>query len=83
MITDTLEWTGNCPPLLQTLGQLLYFTSQEGPNFCTFVQSCLKEIYDVPMKFVHKLIHGGSVHPCYEPFMNYEPFKGRALHWPN
>ncbi len=25
------------------------------------------EIYDVTMKFAHKLIHGGPVHPCYEP----------------
>ncbi len=26
-------------------------------------------IYDVPMKFVHKLIHGGPVHTCYEPLI--------------
>ena len=25
------------------------------------------KIYDVPMKFVHKLIHGGPVNPSYEP----------------
>ncbi len=25
------------------------------------------EIYDVPMKFARKLIHGRQVHPCYEP----------------
>ncbi len=25
------------------------------------------EIYDVPMKFASKLIHGGPVHPCNEP----------------
>ena len=25
------------------------------------------EIYDVPMKFAHKLIHGGPVHLCHRP----------------
>ena len=24
-------------------------------------------IYDIPMKFAHKLIHGGPVHHCHEP----------------
>ena len=26
----------------------------------------LNKIYNVPMKFARKLIHGGPVHPCYE-----------------
>ena len=25
------------------------------------------QIYDVPMKFAHKLIHGGPVHLCHSP----------------
>ncbi len=32
------------------------------------VPQCESEIYDVLMKLARKLIHGGPVHHCYEPF---------------
>ena len=34
---------------------------------CQKLQWLINQIYDVPMKFVHKLVHWGPVHPCYEP----------------
>ncbi len=37
------------------------------PDFQISNRIFLFKIYDVPMKFAHKLIHGGPVHPFCEP----------------
>ncbi len=37
------------------------------PDSFMYIQQNLLKIYDVPMKFECKLIHGGPVHLCYRP----------------
>ena len=37
----------------------------------------LNKIYDVPMTFASKLIHGGPVHHCHEPLKSTEEIKNK------
>ncbi len=53
--------------LIETSTFLSKFRVKFKDSFSWVIISSLLQIYDVPMKFARKLIHGGPVHPCYEP----------------